>query len=351
MAGIPSFLKRAAQYSSPVGAVTGGYNAARRLVGQSGGGSPAPTTGYQDATGTGMNDAMAAWGMSQTNPPKSGAYNTAYGVYGAPEEAAANLQLAQLMQSLGLTNANQKVQSDYLNKQLGFQGQNNALDQNNLALQGTDLANQGRALDENFHNNAQGINLQAGDLFRQMEELGPQEELLNKLFGLQEGALKSNTDQSIRRTSSEALARGGYGSVGNAADVTDLNTALASDLDKLKINKEQSANDFMSKRLGLQSEQDKTKLGFDAVQNKYGYDKASLAVAKSKLDNEAKRLGISNQEATARIQNALDQLGIGTAADVNGIMLEMAKVEQGLVSSLPPQILSAIQALTGMGVK
>lgn len=290
--------------------------------------------------------ALAAYGQQQQANP----YSIAYGAYGAPALAGADLALAQLRQNLGNTYANQGVQSRYLGQQQGFADQRNALDQQGLALERQGLGDRSQYLAQGFSLDSQANNLQAGDVFRQQQVNPEYERMANEAFGLQESDLRRQTLAAKQAAESQAVGRGSLGSAGHGRDISNLDADLSSSLAGIGLDRSKSALDFMQKRLGLQDQAIGAEITGGKLQNQFNYNKQQLASANKQLDIESKKLGLSGQETKARIQNALDQLGISTAADVNSILLEMNKIDQGLISTLPPQILTAIRQLTGIGV-
>lgn len=308
-----------------------------------------PGTGYGTPySGNTANDALAAYGTMASTP--SPATSLAGAAYLNPALAGGDLQLALLRQQYGNLMANQQHQGGYLNQQRGFIDARAGLDQQGLANNRGDLDARGRYLDSQFSTDAQGNNLDLGEVFRQQQLLPEYERMANEAFGLQESDLRRLNLRALEGENSAAVAKGAIGSTGHASSVNDLNSDLRSALSGLGQEKEKTKLSFEQKRLGLQDAADKGALGYKSLENKFQYDKAQLASAQQQLDIEAKKIGINADEARARIQNAIDQLGIGTIADANAILLEMNKVDQGLLSQLPPQILAAIRQLTGLGL-
>lgn len=307
---------------------TGGYSA-------SGGYSSIPNP---------TNAALGAVGAQQQNNP----YQQAMAGYGAPAIANADLQLAQLRERLGLANANTQVQTGYLNQQQGFANQRNTLDQQALAGERNDLAGRGQFLDTGYGLDKEAYELMAGSTGRRLGNLPQLQGLANQGFDIQEGDIKRQNASQLRGVKSSATSRGAMASQGYRDDVSDLTGDLNSALGGLGIDRSRSALDFKEQGAGINDEYNRGRIGFRNSENQFNYNKEQLASANRQLDIESQKLGISADETKARINNAIQQLGISGVADANAIMLEMSKIDQGLISSLPPQILQTIRAITGL---
>lgn len=219
-----------------------------------------------------------------------------------------------------------QAQENQINNQIGFQGL-----QSNLA---TNVANQNAGFSmRDIGLSREGLNVQQGTLARQMGLLPQEYGLQQQQFDVQGKRLDEQTTESWlgageqqRAAKGAGIAQGNLMLPGAAQQRADIGQHLKNALtnigfsrEDLGINRQQAALEFQEKQA---QQQDANKM----------------------LGIQAKKLGLSEEEVSARLKNTLDQIGISNQVSVSQLLGELYKVEQGGVSIYSPLFAALQQA-------
>jgi hypothetical protein len=266
-----------------------------------------------------------------TNPYYDPAYATGPGLGG-------NMGLDQVVNMILQGGA---AQTDLITKQLqdqlnesgaiygsevGQLGQQRGFQQQQFGIQGQQLGLQGQSLDQQL------ANLQA--------QFGLQQ----KGFGIQQAGLTAQVGQtqweSAQRQESNVEASAAGGSFGAPGFYR-------------RRGQEQERLGYQLGVLGR--EQQGLTVQEQQAQQQFTYSQQQLADARQKLKLDYQQMGLSEQEATAAYQNALNKLGLQNVMTTQQLQDEILKAKAGMytpVSSLFGQLAAVgapISALTSMG--
>lgn len=216
-----------------------------------------------------------------------------------PYNAYANQQVGDLQSQLALLLAGNQQQTGYANQQYqsGLAG---------LGIQGAGLGIQQGALARQlpYMSAMHGLDLQNLQSEREMAQLGSRQQ-----------------QQSLEHATVAGGAVGSVGSEQGYKDITQqLNSALAG------IGRQETGSNL--------SYQEQVAQHYDA---------------EKQLGLMGQQLGLSKTDITNRLQQTLDQIGIGGMMSVNQIMGEISKIQQGQLSPLSGMI-GQIMAAAGMPI-
>lgn len=202
----------------------------------------------------------------------------------APNDTAINNNIKSYMEQLGLNQANQQMQTGYIN-------QDNAFGQAKLGL------------------SREGLGIQRDQLGR-AKALSPQQHALAmEALTQREGEARFGAEKSGRALDSQATTQGATVSTGARQGVSDIATQLGFGL-----------QDIGRSRAGEE-------LSFKERQ-------ANLADQEKSLNLAAKGMDIDGQELGARTQRALDQLGLSTSTSVQDITRAINDLNAGRYNPL-----------------
>lgn len=220
---------------------------------------------------------------------------------------------------------NSAVASPYNAQQVG---QYDSL-QNQLALLMGGYTNQSSLLNQqagfdtrNLNLTGQQYGIQAGALNRQSSLLPQLNTIAQQQYDLQTQGANESAAASRRASDSAATASGAYTSIGHNQQLTDIQSQLQRSLSNIALQRQQHA------------------LSYDE-------QLASLGDSQKQLGIMEQRLGISREEITTRLNNALNQLGLSSAMSVNDMLGELGKIESGDYSPIS-QLAGDIYAISGI---
>lgn len=216
-----------------------------------------------------------------------------------PNQAIANQQTGNLQDQMALIMAGGDLQSQMAQQAADFSLAGLGLQQQNL-----------------------GINQDA--LNRQAALLPQQFALTNQGYDLQEEQSKYGAGVSRRNLDNSYTARGAYTSEGANAGRGDIQSQL----------------DFALRGIGLNRQ---------GSELSHQEQMAQLGDAQKQLGISAKQLGLNGDEIRARLQNALQQIGISSMMNVDQLLAEMYKVQQGQVSPISG-LFGDIYSLSGVAM-
>jgi hypothetical protein len=277
------------------------------------------------------------------NAAAPAAYQPGGQYYGATQGEAYGLhgETAMADTSPGILNDiySQWYNNQYLPNQASMKAQTDLL-QNQIDLTGLQSGLSSRVAGQNAMFSMADIGLsreqlgiQQGTLARQMGLLPQEYALQGRQFDVQGRRLDEQTKESWLGAAEQQRAAKGAGiAQGNLmlpgapqqrADIAQhLQNALTNigfSRDDLQIAREKAALDYQEKQ-------------------------AQQKDAEKQLGVQAKRLGLSEDEVRARLQNSLDQIGISSAVSVDQLLGEIQKVEQGGTSVFSPLFAALQQA-------
>lgn len=216
---------------------------------------------------------------------------------GSPSQALSDDAISSIMQQLGFSNEQLGLNTTQAQQQADFA-------QRLLGLQN------------------QGLGIQIGANERQAGLLPQLHDLTTQEFTAQEGSANRGADVSNRNLNSALTARGAYTSVMGNAQRGDIASQLQEQLGSISRQRQQSDLNY--------NEQ--------VAQNKD---------ARSQLGLMQQQMGISGEEITSRLNNALAQLGLSNRMNVAQLLTELGKVQRGETSPIT-QIMGDIYSLSGL---
>lgn len=204
-------------------------------------------------------------------------------------------------------------QTGVLNQNAGFQRQSLGLDQ-------------------------QGLGIQQGALNRQGPLLGAEYGLQQQQFGLQNQGFDQAVQEAWqgaqrgqRSINSSETARGGFASQGHQQGLQDIQTQLSNSLSTIGRQRESASLSNQGNTLQYQEQV------------------AKLGDAQKQLDLSSKRLGLSGEEITARLNQSLNQLGLSTAMSATDLLSGISKMQAGEYSPLS-QMIGEIYPFLGLNL-
>lgn len=279
-----------------------------------------PYTGYQYETGPtqprqGQPYSGAAYEGGQ--PPAGFAAQT-YGTGGGGGAIDPQLQAFLDLYNTAVMGPSQAIgnqQVGNLQDQMAFIMAGGDL-QSSLAQQQADYSLAGLGLQQ------QDLGVREGALARQAGLLPQQFALQNQGFDLASEQANYGAGMSRRQLDNSYTARGAFTSEGANQGRTDIQTQL----------------DQALRGIGLQRE---------GARLSNEEQMAQLSDARKQLSLSSKQLGLSEQDIRARLTNALQQIGLSSQMDVNQLLQEMYKVQQGQISPISG-LFGDIYALSGV---
>lgn len=214
----------------------------------------------------------------------SGMYNLWNSGVMQPTEQLANQQLGTIQDQIAQAFAGGDLSSQLAQQEAGFSQQGIGLQQQQLGVREAALA-------------------------RQMGLLPQQYDITKSNYDIQEQQLRYGADVATRNVNSGATARGAYTAIGTNQARGDIQSQLGFNLGLL-------GNQRKSSQLSFQEQQ------------------AQQQDAQKMLNIQSQQLGLSSQEVQARLQNALNQIGISANVSVDQLLSEAYKVQQGEISPI-----------------
>lgn len=290
-------------------------------------------------------DAMEHWAANR-NQPNSNIWNNAI-VGTAPAAYETYYNQALLNQQLAANRANYGVQNRYNQQDIGFANQDYNLAMQGVGLDRNRIQQQANALGRDYATDVKGLNLNYDQYARQMAMQPQLRGLQNQLFGLSEADINRESQRSIRGLTSDATARGALGSQGYQQAMGYERAELADALSGLGVNKKQYDIQQTETEAKVNDQYKQYQLDFEKLNNSLRKGNEGIQQADQALNLQAQKLGLSNQQAVANINRAIEQLGISYAGNANQIALELAKQDAGLQTRLPSDILNLILKMAG----
>lgn len=271
-----------------------------------------PTAGQQGATRQGTDPGIS--GAATGAPPSQ------YDLIGQLQQILSNPQFAQgqmnfdsilgsLFQNTGMYDwqaGNLQTNADFSLRELGLEGQ--------------------------------GLDIQRASLGRQAPLLNQEWDISNQQYqtqlqGLDQAVQESwqGAGRATRGLGSQETARGAFGSQGHHEGLQDISTQLKNSLST------------------IDRERTQLNLGHQSSQLQYQEQLAKIGDAEKQLDLSSQRLGLSKEEITSRLNQSLQQLGLGTVLDSTSLLSEIAKMERGDYSPLSSMI-GEIYAYSGLNL-
>jgi len=268
----------------------------------------------------GYSTSEATGPMPQGNLARSGA-NAPSGVAGATPSngvppSLQNLWNLEQPAISGILGSGQQQQQDLLNQYLN-QMQMNQLS-GGLQQQEAGFQQQGNLL------SGQSLGIQQGALQRQMGLLPQQYGLQTQGFDLSQAQQQANAANQMTDLNNQLSASGSFTNPGSTDQRNRINQNLQ----------------FGLQQLGLQRQ---------GAQLNFAEQQAAQKDASAELGIQSKRLGISEQEISTRLDNALQQLGISGQVDKNQVLQAINQVRQGEATQLAP-ILGDLANASGMPI-
>lgn len=290
-------------------------------------------------------DAMEHWAANR-NQPNSNIWNNAI-VGTAPAAYETYYNQALLNQQLAANRANYGVQNRYNQQDIGFANQDYNLAMQGVGLDRNRIQQQANALGRDYATDVKGLNLNYDQYARQMAMQPQLRGLQNQLFGLSESDINRESQRSIRGLTSDATARGALGSKGYQDSIGYEQAELADALSGLGVNRKQYDIQQTETEAKVNDQYKQYQLDFEKLNNSLRKGNEGIQQADQALNLQAQKLGLSNQQAVANINRAIEQLGISYAGNANQIALELAKQDAGLQTRLPSDILNLILKMAG----
>jgi hypothetical protein len=277
--------------------------------------------------------------------------NSYYNLYNAgviqPNNALVDQQVHSLNSQLGLISAGNQSQQQQLQNNAGASLQGNNISRDDLSIQQ-------RALDRQFalqgpeEQIQQGVyGVQQGDIAEAQHQYQRGKEISAGQFQNERQQVAYNRDRSMRAAMSSATARGAMQTKGYETDVSniidDMNMALGNiSLDEQRVAMQQEG------QLHQINDQQQL-LEFTRQQHTLDYNERQqqLLDANDYLHNQGQRLNLSDNQIKANLQSSLDQLGLSNALSVEQVAAQIAAVEQGKFSPIGG-LLSTIQSMAGL---
>jgi hypothetical protein len=170
--------------------------------------------------------------------------------------------------------------------------------------QGQLLQQQNQFSLQNLGLDTQSLGIQQGALGRQQALLPQQYALQTQGFDLSQQGIQNSAAQQTRGLNSSQTARGAYTSIGANQGRQDIQTQLQQNLANLGLQRQGAALNFQEQQ-------------------------AQNADSEKQLDIQSKRLGISKDELSARLNNALAQLGISGQVSANQLLQGFSQAASG----------------------
>jgi hypothetical protein len=231
---------------------------------------------------------------------------------GNPSQMLEQAQWNQLQGQIGLTGMQSDLASQIQNQQAGWQLQGFGLDQQSQAVQQGALSRQMSLLPQQYGLQQQGFDIQG-------QQLGVQGQRLDE----QQKESWQNAAQSQRGLKSSATAAGTWNMPGTSQGYADIKQGLQNALTNIGFGRQDLS--LNQQQLGLNRQG--AALTFKEQQ-------AAQQDSQKMLGIQAQRLGLSEDEVRGRLQNALNQIGIGSQISVDQLLAEQYKVQQGGLSPL-----------------
>lgn len=181
----------------------------------------------------------------------------------------------------------------------------------------------------------QGLGIEQGGLSRQLPLLNQQWGLQQQQYGLQQQGFdqaqqeaQQGAARQTRGENSTETARGAWGSVGHNQGLSDIQQQLQNSLST--IGRQRQSASLSEQSAGLSHEE----------------QVAKLQDSQKQLDLMGKRMGLSSDEISARLQSALNQIGLNQVSS-SDFASELAKMQAGEYSPFS-SIIGDMYAFSGI---